>query len=231
MLLCWNREIGSKDSHIGKMLSFLPSLVEGLGCYIWEWVTQGLCWKAVIPGILFPAHSTDFALGMRSRDSLGRRSFWQWERSNEGWTENSKWFINSLCCGIVMHGLECLDRDPEKSFCLFVFLRHATAVGFPDSSVGKESTCNAGDPSFVPELGRSPGEQIGYPLQYSWASLLTQLVKKDLGLIPGLGRAPGEGKSYPLQYSGLEISMDCIVYGVTKSQTHWATFTFMCHGM
>ena len=122
MLLCWNCEIGSKDSHIRKMLSFLPSLVEGLGCYIWEWVTQGLCWKAVIPGILFPARSTDFALGMRSRDSLGWRSFWQWEWSNEGWTENSKLFINSLCYGIVMHGLECLDRDPEKSFCLFFWV-------------------------------------------------------------------------------------------------------------
>ena len=41
----------------------------------------------------------------------------------------------------------------------------------------------------------------------------------DLGLIPGLGRSPGEGKGYPLQYSGLENSMDCIVHGVTKSQT------------
>ena len=41
----------------------------------------------------------------------------------------------------------------------------------------------------------------------------------DLGLIPRLGRSPGEGKGYPLQYSGLENSMDCIVHGVTKSQT------------
>ena len=41
----------------------------------------------------------------------------------------------------------------------------------------------------------------------------------DLGFIPGLGRSPGEGNSYPLQYSGLENSMDCIVYGVAKSQT------------
>ena len=41
----------------------------------------------------------------------------------------------------------------------------------------------------------------------------------DLGSIPGLGRSPGEGKGYPLQYSGLEKSMDCIVYGVARSQT------------
>ena len=50
-------------------------------------------------------------------------------------------------------------------------------MGVPDSSVGKESTCNAGDPSSIPRLGRSPGEEIGYPLQYSWASFVAQLVK------------------------------------------------------
>ena len=57
--------------------------------------------------------------------------------------------------------------------------------GFPESTVGKESTCNVG----------------------------------DLGLISGVERSPGEQKGYPLQYSGLENSMDCIVHGVTKSQT------------
>ena len=45
------------------------------------------------------------------------------------------------------------------------------------TSAGKESTCNAGDPSSILGLGRSPGEGIGYPLQYSWASLVAQLVK------------------------------------------------------
>ena len=48
---------------------------------------------------------------------------------------------------------------------------------FPDSSVGKESACNAGDPGSIPGSGRSAGEGIGYPLQYSWVSLLAQLVK------------------------------------------------------
>ena len=42
--------------------------------------------------------------------------------------------------------------------------------GFPDSSVGKESTCNAGDPSLIPGLGRSVRKGIGYPLQYSFGS-------------------------------------------------------------
>ena len=58
-------------------------------------------------------------------------------------------------------------------------------MGFPCGSVGEESACNVG----------------------------------DLCLIPGLGRSLGEQKGYPLQYSGLENSMDCIVHGVTKSQT------------
>ena len=71
---------------------------------------------------------------------------------------------------------------------------------FPDSSAGKESACNSGDPDLIPELGRSAEEGIGYSLQYSWASLVAQLVKKfacnagDLGLIPGLGRSLGEEK-------------------------------------
>ena len=50
----------------------------------------------------------------------------------------------------------------------------------------------------------------------------------DLGLIRGLGRSPGEGNGYPLQYSSLEDSMDCIVHGVTKSQTQLRDFHFHC---
>ena len=80
---------------------------------------------------------------------------------------------------------------------------------------------------MIPGLGRSAGEGIGHPLQYSWASLVAQTVKKsacnaeDLGSMPGLRRSPGEGNGYPLQFSGLENSMDrrawqATVDGVTK---------------
>ena len=51
-------------------------------------------------------------------------------------------------------------------------------MGFPGSSAGKESACNAGDPSLIPGSGRSPGEGIGYSFQYSRASLVAQLVNK-----------------------------------------------------
>ena len=50
-------------------------------------------------------------------------------------------------------------------------------LGFLDSSVGNESASNAGDPSSIPRSGISAGEGIGYPLQYSWASLVAQLVE------------------------------------------------------
>ena len=98
-------------------------------------------------------------------------------------------------------------------------------MGFPDSSVGKEFACNAGDPSSIPGLGRSIGEVIGCTFQYSWASLVAQMLKNlptmQKTWVQSVGREdpPGEGKGYPLQYSGLENSMDCIVHGVAKSQT------------
>ena len=50
-------------------------------------------------------------------------------------------------------------------------------MGFPGSSAGKESACNEGDPGSIPGSGRSAGEGIGYQLQYSWASLVAQMVK------------------------------------------------------
>ena len=103
-------------------------------------------------------------------------------------------------------------------------------MGLSDSSVGKESVCNA-DPGSIPGSGRYPGERIGYPLQYSWASLGSAGKESacntgDLGSISELGRSPGEGKGYRLQYSGLENSMDYTVHWVTKSRTRLSDFHF-----
>ena len=56
---------------------------------------------------------------------------------------------------------------------------HHPKTGFPDSSVGKEPSCNVGDPCSIPGSGRSAGKGIGYPLQYSWASLVAQLGKNS----------------------------------------------------
>ena len=98
-------------------------------------------------------------------------------------------------------------------------------MGFPGGSAGKESACNAGDPSLIPGLGRSPREGIGYPLQYSWASPVAHLVKNTLAMqetwVQSLSWEDTleKGKGYPLQYSGLENPMDCTVCGVAKSWT------------
>ena len=62
-------------------------------------------------------------------------------------------------------------------FVCVIKILYQLTLGFPGRSVGKESACNAGDPGSIPGLGRSGGEGIGYPLQYSWASLVAQLVK------------------------------------------------------
>ena len=66
---------------------------------------------------------------------------------------------------------------------------------FPGSSAGKESACNAGDPGLIPGLRSSPGEGIGCPLRYSWASLVAQTVKnplqcRRLGFDPWVGKMP-----------------------------------------
>ena len=59
----------------------------------------------------------------------------------------------------------CLYLSKLKHIISFIFFN--CVKGFPHSSVGKESSCNAGDPGLIPGSGRSPGEGIGYPLQYS----------------------------------------------------------------
>ena len=110
--------------------------------------------------------------------------------------------------------------------------------GFSDSLVGKESTCNsiAGELGSIPELGRSSGEGICYPLLILGLPLWLRCGKEStcseggLGLIPGSGRSSGEGNGSPLQYSGLENSMDCIVHGITKSPTRLSDFRFTSYG-
>ena len=88
----------------------------------------------------------------------------------------------------MLHAYFTLARW-SLTICLFVFLdleahdleRHFP-MGFRGSSTGKESACGAGDPSLIPESGRSPGEGIVYPLQYSWASLVSQMVKNPTAI-------------------------------------------------
>ena len=80
----------------------------------------------------------------------------------------------------VLWWLGPIKRTWGMGYTIWVHI--SDLVGFPDSSAGKESTCNAGDPCLIPGWGRSTGEEIGYPLQYSWASLMVQLVKNPLAM-------------------------------------------------
>ena len=97
------------------------------------------------------------------------------------------------------------------------------------SSAGKESACNAGDPSSIPGLGRSPGDGIGHPVQYSWVSLVPQLVKNTPAMwdtwVPSLGWEDPLEKGMATHSSILawRILMDrgawqTTVHGVAKSQ-------------
>ena len=95
---------------------------------------------------------------------------------------------------------------------------------FPGSSVGKEATYNAGDPGLIPGSSRATGEEIGYPLQYSWASLVAQLQCGRPGFDPWVGKIPWRKErlptpvSLPGEFHG-EGARWAIVHGVTKSQT------------
>ena len=97
--------------------------------------------------------------------------------------ERSAWhkisiYKNSLLLSKTLSHWFWNEKHKTKSFLSAPNIRPMVKfLGFPCSSAGKESTCNAGDPGLIPGSGRSPREWIGYPFQYSWASLLAQMIK------------------------------------------------------
>ena len=91
-------------------------------------------------------------------------------------------------------------------------------MGFPHSSVGKESACNAGDPGLIPGSGRSTGEGVGYLLQYSWASLVSQLVKNPPAVLKTWEDPVEKGKATHSIILIWRIPWTT-VHGVTKSRT------------
>ena len=104
-------------------------------------------------------------------------------------------------------------------------------MGFPDSSVGKELACNARDPGSTPGSGRSAGEGIGYPLQYSWASLVAQLVKNLPAVRETWGQYLGwedpleKGKATHSNILAWRIPWT-VVHVATKSWTRLSNFHF-----
>ena len=77
---------------------------------------------------------------------------------------------------LPVQGYRIISKQNNCFQGLFVSL-YVSLLGFPGSLAHKESTCNAGNPGSIPGSGRSPGEGIGHPLQYSWASLVAQMLK------------------------------------------------------
>ena len=124
---------------------------------------------------------------------------------------------------VQIHNMWVSSQDITKLY-FFVFLH---------SSVGKESTCNSGDLSLIPGSGRSNGEGIGYPFQYSWVFLVAQLIKN----LPAMQETSVQSLSWedPLEK---EKATHCsvlawriprtVVHGVTKSQTWLSDFHFTC---
>ena len=113
---------------------------------------------------------------------------------------------------------------------LYICMHIHIYMDFPSNSAGKESTCNAGDPGSNPGLGSSPGEGIGYSLQYSWASLVAQSVKKLSAVQETWVRSLGwkepleEGMAMHSSILAWRIPMDrgagqSTVHGVAKSRT------------
>ena len=104
--------------------------------------------------------------------------------------------------------------------------------GFPGSSLGKESACSAEDPGSIPGLGSTPGEGIGYLLQYSWVFLVAQMVKNPPAMretcVWSLGWEDPLEEGMAIHSSTLawRIPMDrgawwATVHGVTRSMTEW----------
>ena len=97
-------------------------------------------------------------------------------------------------------------------------------LGFPGGLAGKEIACNAADSCSIPRFGRSPGEGTGYPLQYSWASLMAQKVKNPLAIQETWVRSLGwedpleEGMSTHSSILAWRIPMD---RGAQQAESPW----------
>ena len=105
-------------------------------------------------------------------------------------------------------------------FAFVALLYYVCHMGFPDSSVGKEFACNAGDPCSIPGLGRSPGEEIGYTFQYSRAFLVAQLVTNP----------PAAWETW-VRSLGWEDTMEKRKATHSSILTWRIPWTIQCHGM
>ena len=137
--------------------------------------------------------------------------------------------------------LSIVDLQSCTSF-IYIYTHTAQWVSdiyayIPGSSADKESACDAGDPSLIPESGRCPGKGIGYPFQYSWASLVAQTVKNlpamrqtwvgSLGWEDPLDKGPASHSSilaWRIPWTEEPGSLQSM--GFQRVRHDWATFHF-----
>ena len=156
----------------------------------WQWKMNPPGWK--VSNMLLGKSRGQLQIVLERMKWLGQSRSWLWcwylavsDGESKVWCYKEQYCIGTWNVGSVNQGkLEVVKQEMAR-----------LNKGFPDSSVGKESTCNAGDPSSIPVLGRSAEEGIGYPLHYSWASFVAQLVKNlpamwETMFYPWVGKIP-----------------------------------------
>ena len=111
-------------------------------------------------------------------------------------------------------GLHWSERPSSKSLQVW-------RTGFADSSVGQESACNAWDPGLIPGCGRSPGEGIGSLLQYSWASVVAQMVKNPPVLWETWVRSPEKGKAPHCSILAMHLMSSALSDGFFATRDPW----------
>ena len=130
-----------------------------------------LCCPLLLPSI-FPRLSGSFPMSWLVRI--------RWPKY---WSFNFNISPSNECSELISFRIDWFDLLAVQGTLKSLIQNHSLKASFflalslLYSSVGEESTCNAGDPGSIPGSGISPGELIGYPVQYSWASLVAQTVK------------------------------------------------------
>ena len=124
----------------------------------------------------------------------------------------------------------CSLGSAQTFVCVFPW----GVTGFPDSSVGKESACNAGDPDSVAVSGRYPREGIGYPLQYPWVLMWLSWWRIRLqcgrhGFDPWVGKIPWRRERLPIPVCWPGEFHGLYSHGVAKSRTRPSDFHFHFH--
>ena len=138
------------------------------------WILKWAVWKGMgeggMEGPLQSQGKPDIARPLEGKSVQREVRCWR-VGGGEGWSSHLKKPFRVAACGSYF----CFVT--RKSHPFWGYHSPYKWLCFSGSSASKESTCNVGDPGSIPELGRSPGEGVGYLLQYSWVSLVAQLVK------------------------------------------------------